>query len=186
MPPRIRVRSLAKINLDLRVLHQRPDGYHELRTIFQTISLADTLEIEYRRGPTRIEIKSNLSIPGNIVEKAAHLILEATGKTGRVRVRFREKHPARRRPRRRIHQCSRGPAGLASAARETARARKIDGAGFRVGKRCTVLLVGRHGFGIGPRNGVVPTSGAPIAAAGARHRPGNPLLHGRSLPRAGA
>ena len=32
MPERIRLRSLAKINLDLRVLHKRPDGFHELRS----------------------------------------------------------------------------------------------------------------------------------------------------------
>ena len=46
MSDRVRVRSLAKINLDLRVLQKRPDGFHELRTIFQTISLADTIGIE--------------------------------------------------------------------------------------------------------------------------------------------
>ena len=34
---RASVRALAKINLDLRVLHKRPDGYHELRTVYQTI-----------------------------------------------------------------------------------------------------------------------------------------------------
>jgi len=84
MPARIRVRSLAKINLDLRVLNRRPDGYHELRTVFQTISLADTLEIEYQRGPTRVEIKSKLNIPGNIIEKTAHSVLQKTGRTGRV------------------------------------------------------------------------------------------------------
>jgi 4-diphosphocytidyl-2-C-methyl-D-erythritol kinase len=84
MAGRLRVRSLAKINLDLRVLNKRPDGFHELRTIFQTVSLADTLEIECRSGPTRIEIKSNISIPGNIIEKAADSVLEATGKTARI------------------------------------------------------------------------------------------------------
>ena len=56
---RLRVRSFAKINLDLRVPHKRSDGFHELRTIFQTISLADTLEMEWRPGRTRIELKSN-------------------------------------------------------------------------------------------------------------------------------
>lgn len=81
---RVRVRSLAKINLDLRVLHKRPDGYHELRTIFQTVSLADTLDVEFERGRTRIDIKSDFNIPGNIIEKAADRVLEATGRTGRV------------------------------------------------------------------------------------------------------
>jgi 4-diphosphocytidyl-2-C-methyl-D-erythritol kinase len=81
---RVRVRSLAKINLDLRVLNKRPDGFHELRTIFQTVSLADTIEIECRFGPTRIEIKSDISISGNIIEKAADSVLAATGKTARI------------------------------------------------------------------------------------------------------
>ena len=84
MAARVQVRSLAKINLDLRVLHKRPDGFHELRTIFQTVSLADRLAIEYARGRTRIEIKSNFNISGNIIEKATDLVLKAAGRTGRV------------------------------------------------------------------------------------------------------
>jgi 4-diphosphocytidyl-2-C-methyl-D-erythritol kinase len=75
MSQRVRLRSLAKINLDLRVLHKRWDGFHELRTIFQTISLADTIDVEYRRGRTRIEIESNIDIPGNLVLRAADLVL---------------------------------------------------------------------------------------------------------------
>jgi len=79
-----RVRSLAKINLDLRVLNKRQDGFHELRTIFQTISLADTIDIEYRRGRTRIDINSNLNIPGNLIVQAADSVLRSARVTGQL------------------------------------------------------------------------------------------------------
>src|SRR4051812_5648016 len=48
---RMAVRAFAKINLSLQVLGVRRDGYHELRTTFQTIGLHDTLTIRKRRGP---------------------------------------------------------------------------------------------------------------------------------------
>ena len=80
----VRVRALAKINLDLRVLNKRPDGFHDLRTIFQTISLADTIEIAYQRGRTRIEARSNVEISDNLMVKAAERVLKATRSTGRI------------------------------------------------------------------------------------------------------
>lgn len=43
----LRLRAFAKINLCLHVLGRRPDNYHELRTIFQTISLHDTLTLSF-------------------------------------------------------------------------------------------------------------------------------------------
>ena len=47
---RIRARAYAKLNFGLKIVGRRSDGFHELRTIFQTISLADTLEVTVSRG----------------------------------------------------------------------------------------------------------------------------------------
>ncbi|MCU1337606.1 MAG: 4-diphosphocytidyl-2-C-methyl-D-erythritol kinase [Bryobacterales bacterium] len=91
---RARIKSLAKINLDLRVLHQRPDGFHELRTVFQTISLADTIDIEYEPARrTDISIDDPLAIPGNLVVKAAQAVLDALKIHARVHFRLRKKIP---------------------------------------------------------------------------------------------
>jgi 4-diphosphocytidyl-2-C-methyl-D-erythritol kinase len=89
----LRLRSLAKINLDLRVLRKQPDGFHELRTIFQTVSLADTIEVEYQRGRSRIEIKSNLIIPGNLIQKAADIFMRSTRATGWLRFSLTKRIP---------------------------------------------------------------------------------------------
>jgi 4-diphosphocytidyl-2-C-methyl-D-erythritol kinase len=93
MPEHVRLRSLAKINLDLRVLYKRPDGFHELRTIFQTISLADTIEVEYQRGRSKIELKSNIDIPANLVVKAAESVLRALRANCQLRIRLNKRIP---------------------------------------------------------------------------------------------
>ena len=55
---RVAVRAHAKINLDLRIVGSRPDGYHELRNIFQTVALHDTIVCAERPGAFRIECKT--------------------------------------------------------------------------------------------------------------------------------
>ena len=91
---RATLKSLAKINLDLRVLHQRPDGFHELRTVFHTISLADTIDIEYEPARrTDISLDDPLGIPGNLVLKAAHAVLDALKIHARVHFRLRKNIP---------------------------------------------------------------------------------------------
>lgn len=72
---RVRIRSLAKVNLDLRVLHKRADGYHELQTVFQTISLADTLRVSYTpSGKSEVRISGTPDIPDNIVARAVEAL----------------------------------------------------------------------------------------------------------------
>ena len=72
------VPAYAKVNLCLDVLGKRADGYHELRTIFQAISLHDTLALEPHRDP-RIDLRivGNSSLAGepgrnNLVYRALH------------------------------------------------------------------------------------------------------------------
>jgi 4-diphosphocytidyl-2-C-methyl-D-erythritol kinase len=81
------VRPSAKINLTLRVGPQRPDGYHEVRTLLQSIALHDTLTFSERRGPFGLQCRT----PGvpqdhdNLVWRAAALLWSALGREGEPR-----------------------------------------------------------------------------------------------------
>ena len=68
--------AFAKINLDLRILGSRPDGYHDLRTTFQSLALCDRVTVSKRRGPLAITCDEPL-IPTdrrNLVWKATSLL----------------------------------------------------------------------------------------------------------------
>ncbi|MDQ2774757.1 MAG: 4-(cytidine 5'-diphospho)-2-C-methyl-D-erythritol kinase [Acidobacteriota bacterium] len=74
---KITIPSFAKLNLDLRVLHKRPDGFHELRTIYQTISLKDTLTVEFEIAKrTQVNLSSSIDIVDNLVVRSAKLVLD--------------------------------------------------------------------------------------------------------------
>jgi 4-diphosphocytidyl-2-C-methyl-D-erythritol kinase len=97
----VRVRAFAKINLTLRVLGVRSDGYHELRTTFQSIALHDTLTFTRRRGPFQIESDA-ASCPvddTNLVWRAAVALGGAAGRAGRpiepdgIHVRLQKRIP---------------------------------------------------------------------------------------------
>lgn len=91
---RIEVKAFAKINVGLKVLYLRPDQYHELRTIFQTISLADDISIEWTQGrATSIELDDPLGIPDNLMVRAARMVLDETRRKGRVRMTLKKRIP---------------------------------------------------------------------------------------------
>jgi len=90
----VTVPSFAKLNLDLRVLHRRPDNFHELRSIFQTISLKDTLRIEFDFAKrTQIDLSSSIDIADNLVVRAAKLLLEEIKVKAWVRFSLKKKIP---------------------------------------------------------------------------------------------
>src|SRR5262245_9090479 len=83
----VTIRAHAKINLDLRVLGMRPDGFHELRTVFQSLALHDTIDCIPRPGPFAIDCDA-AGVPldeSNLVWRAASALWRALRRSGPVR-----------------------------------------------------------------------------------------------------
>ncbi len=85
----------AKINLSLRVLARRPDGFHELETLMVPISLGDEIEVE-RCGEGIEFSRDDETVPGdetNLVVRATRLFFKQTGLTGGVRIALTKRIP---------------------------------------------------------------------------------------------
>jgi 4-diphosphocytidyl-2-C-methyl-D-erythritol kinase len=90
----IAVRSFAKINLGLAIGPRRPDGFHELRTVYQTIALHDIIRVQVARG-TGIEIRCHdPRVPkdeSNTCYRIVETAMAALNARGRVIIEI-EKH----------------------------------------------------------------------------------------------
>ena len=74
--------AFAKINVDLRVLGVRPDGFHDLRTVFQSLAVHDVLTFARRPGAFVIE-SDDAKLPTdrrNLIWKAASLLWRTVGR----------------------------------------------------------------------------------------------------------
>jgi 4-diphosphocytidyl-2-C-methyl-D-erythritol kinase len=88
------VAAYAKVNLSLKVLHKRPDGYHEIRSVFQTIGLHDDLRFEFAPGArAKVELEDELGIKDNLVTRAAERFCEAYKVLGALRIRLKKRIP---------------------------------------------------------------------------------------------
>jgi 4-diphosphocytidyl-2-C-methyl-D-erythritol kinase len=98
----VRIPAFAKINVRLDVVGKRPDGFHELRTIFQTISLHDDLVLRRARGAgitLRVLGNAALStepVKKNLVYRAVELLQRELGVRSGVEIELKKKIPAGR------------------------------------------------------------------------------------------
>lgn len=92
----ITVRSFAKINIGLRIGPLREDGYHELRTIYQTIAMADVVRVDVGRGLGIDLYCKDPRVPcdeTNTCWRVAEKTLKALKTRGKVRVTIEKKLP---------------------------------------------------------------------------------------------
>ncbi len=99
MKKSVRLPAFAKVNLCLHVLGRRPDGYHELRTIFQAIALRDTLELSLSREQgIRLEVSDPSLSAGadNLVYRAIDAVRGELSFRGGVHARLIKRIPVAR------------------------------------------------------------------------------------------
>jgi 4-diphosphocytidyl-2-C-methyl-D-erythritol kinase len=100
----IAVRSFAKINLGLYIGASRADGFHSLRTVYQTIALHDVIRVSVERNSQRgrgIEIRCtnhDLRVPldsSNTCWRMVERVMDELGAQGRVRIAIEKRLPVR-------------------------------------------------------------------------------------------
>lgn len=89
-PQALQLQAYAKVNLFLRVLGKRPDGFHDIRTLFQTVSLSDSLSVRLAPGG-RPAVKltcsrEDLQGQDNLAWRAADLMLRLTGLAAQIEI----------------------------------------------------------------------------------------------------
>jgi 4-diphosphocytidyl-2-C-methyl-D-erythritol kinase len=91
--PVLRVRAYAKVNLSLEVVGRRDDGFHELVSVVQTISLHDL--VECAAAPTlQVATVPPLVAPDeNLARRAAELLARETGRTPAAMLRIHKRIP---------------------------------------------------------------------------------------------
>jgi 4-diphosphocytidyl-2-C-methyl-D-erythritol kinase len=98
----VRIPALAKVNLRLEVLGKRPDGFHELRTVFQSISLKDELRLRStRKSGIELRVRGNASLSSepvekNLVYRAVHALRQEFRQRDGIAIELRKAIPAGR------------------------------------------------------------------------------------------
>jgi 4-diphosphocytidyl-2-C-methyl-D-erythritol kinase len=163
----ITVRSFAKINLGLRIGALRPDGFHELLTVYQTIALHDVIRVQVGRG-SGIEIRSeDPRVPrdeSNTCYRIVERAMAALKARGRVVIEIEKRLP--------VQGGLGGASGNAVAALlalERALKKELPGPeklriAAEVGSDLPLFLVGGTVLGVGRGEEVYPLDDLPAVA----------------------
>lgn len=89
----LRIKAAAKLNFSLDILGIRPDGYHEMDMVMQTIDLFDDLELS-KAGTISVFSDGSPDGPENLAWKAAEAFFRAAKRSGGARIRLTKRIPA--------------------------------------------------------------------------------------------
>lgn len=89
----LRIKAAAKLNFSLDILGIRPDGYHEMDMVMQTIDLFDDVELS-KAGTISVFSDGSPDGPENLAWKAAEAFFRAAKRSGGARIRLTKRIPA--------------------------------------------------------------------------------------------
>jgi 4-diphosphocytidyl-2-C-methyl-D-erythritol kinase len=160
----VAVRSFAKINLGLYIGAARADGFHDLRTVYQTIALHDLIRVNVGRGRGIQILCNDRRVPldsSNTCYRMAELVVDELGAKGRVSIEIEKRLPVQ------------GGLGAASSngvatmvGLERALKKKLSGAArlriaAEIGSDLPLFLVGGTVLGVGRGEEVYPLADLP-------------------------
>ena len=168
MPREVSLSCPAKVNLSLRVHGPRPDGFHEVSTVLQTIDICDRLAIQ--RGDPESSLRIDVPAGGapaddsNLVLKAARAFFAALGEPARgVRFRLEKRIPAGSGLGGGSSDAGAALRGLQSLWGQPLDARQLHAVGTAVGSDVPFFLVGGTAFATGRGEQVEPLDDIPPA-----------------------
>jgi len=166
----IRIPAFAKVNLRLDILGKRPDTYHELRTIFQTISLHDELKLRSSKASgIRLTIQGNevLSLEPvrkNLVYAAVDALRREFGVRSGVEINLRKNIPAGRGLGGGSSDAAAALLGYLRLTRRTIPAPRLMEIATSLGADLPFFLFGGRALGIGRGDEIYPLPDVPKLA----------------------
>ena len=162
----VSIRAHAKINLDLRVVGTRPDGFHELRTVFQAIALHDEIQCVPREGPFAIECNAS-GVPldqTNLIWRAGDALAQSLGRPtplADIVVRLHKHIPLQAGLGGGSANAAAALVGLAAAWRATVTPSQLTDIAATVGADVPFFLSGGTALGLGRGDEIYPLADLP-------------------------